>query len=71
MNSYLPGHLHAFYLLYVFYDRRHDTGLGLPLKGEAPGVFSPELQRGSVDGRVGIFDASKGEAEEKPAAYVQ
>jgi hypothetical protein len=43
----------------------------LPLKGEAPGVFSPELQRGSVDGRVGIFDASKGEAEEKPAAYVQ
>lgn len=49
-NSYVPGHIHAFYLLYVFYDRRHRTGEGIPLAEEAPGVFSPEVQSGGVGG---------------------
>jgi hypothetical protein len=44
-NRYLPGHLHVFHLLYLLYDRRDHTGLGLPLEREARGVPSPELQR--------------------------
>lgn len=71
VNRYIPGHLHAIYLLYVLYDRRHHTGQGLPLAREAPGVFSPEVQRGNVNGRVRIFDAHDRNVKEKPEEFVQ
>jgi hypothetical protein len=58
-KSYFPGHIHAFYLLYVFYDRRHRTGKGIALEGEAPGVFSPEVQGGGVGSRIRIFEKGK------------
>ncbi|KAE8150178.1 putative stress response RCI peptide [Aspergillus avenaceus] len=38
--GYLPGHVHAFYLEYVYYSRRNGA------TGQAPGVYSDRIQRG-------------------------
>lgn len=46
--GYLPGHVHAFYLEYVYYKRqeqvRRNGGL-LPTE-RAPGVYSERVQNG-------------------------
>lgn len=39
--SYFPGHIHAFYLEYVYY-RNRDEGVARP----APGVYSSKVQTG-------------------------
>ncbi|KAF2153510.1 hypothetical protein K461DRAFT_293769 [Myriangium duriaei CBS 260.36] len=39
--GYFPGHIHAFYLEYVYYNRRD-----FPEKGPAPGVYSQKVQTG-------------------------
>ncbi|KAF5867118.1 hypothetical protein ETB97_004038 [Aspergillus alliaceus] len=39
--QYLPGHIHAFYLEYVYYSQRNGA------TGRAPGVYSDRIQRGS------------------------
>ncbi|KAE8392621.1 putative stress response RCI peptide [Aspergillus alliaceus] len=39
--GYLPGHIHAFYLEYVYYSQRNGA------TGRAPGVYSDRIQRGS------------------------
>lgn len=39
-NRYLPGHIHAFYLEYVYYRQRDGV------TGRAPGVYSERIQRG-------------------------
>ncbi|OGM44811.1 hypothetical protein ABOM_006168 [Aspergillus bombycis] len=39
-NRYLPGHIHAFYLEYVYYRQRDGA------TGRAPGVYSERIQRG-------------------------
>ncbi|GES65739.1 stress response RCI peptide [Aspergillus terreus] len=41
--GYIPGHIHAFYLEYVYYSPR-DTGPMSPRR--APGVYSDRIQRG-------------------------
>ncbi|KAE8380798.1 putative stress response RCI peptide [Aspergillus bertholletiae] len=38
--GYLPGHIHAFYLEYVYYNKRGGE------TGRAPGVYSERIQRG-------------------------
>ncbi|KAL8987585.1 MAG: hypothetical protein Q9169_008681, partial [Polycauliona sp. 2 TL-2023] len=52
--GYLPGHIHAFYILYIFYRRREAArGLG-GLDGEngggedAPGIYSERVQSGGA-----------------------
>ncbi|KAG5924042.1 hypothetical protein E4U42_004756 [Claviceps africana] len=44
--GYIPGHIHAFYLEYVYYDRREEARLGRLPTRRAPGVYSDNVQSG-------------------------
>jgi hypothetical protein len=52
--GYLPGHIHAFYIEYVYYDRREQARQGF-LSEPAPGVYSDHVQSGGARG-VAIVD---------------
>ncbi|PSK42671.1 plasma membrane proteolipid-like protein 1 [Elsinoe australis] len=39
--GYFPGHIHAFYVEYVYYKRRDNAEIG-----PAPGVYSANVQTG-------------------------
>ncbi|CAK7206022.1 hypothetical protein SEUCBS139899_008805 [Sporothrix eucalyptigena] len=41
-----PGHIHAFYLEYVYYDRREQAREGRFTAGRAPGIYSERVQSG-------------------------
>ncbi|PYI07997.1 UPF0057-domain-containing protein [Aspergillus sclerotiicarbonarius CBS 121057] len=41
--GYLPGHIHAFYLEYVYYGNRNAADVAAR---RAPGVYSERIQRG-------------------------
>lgn len=43
---YFPGHIHAFYLEYVYYNRREQGRLGTVTAERAPGVYSENVQSG-------------------------
>lgn len=45
-GSYFPGHIHAFYCEYVYYDRRSKGRTGRLASRPAPGVFSRRIQNG-------------------------
>ena len=48
--GYIPGHIHAFYVEYVYFDRREKGRLG-QLDGQAaPGVYSDRVQSGGLRG---------------------
>lgn len=42
-KRYIPGHIHAFYLLYVYYSRRDAA---YPDQRRAPGIYSERVQTG-------------------------
>ncbi|KAA8905850.1 hypothetical protein FN846DRAFT_949793 [Sphaerosporella brunnea] len=42
--GYLPGHIHAFYLIWVYYERKHDRRAGIIHAQRAPGIFSERVQ---------------------------
>ncbi|EEH42731.2 hypothetical protein PABG_11882 [Paracoccidioides brasiliensis Pb03] len=44
--GYFPGHIHAFYCEYVYYDRRGRGSQGRMACYRAPGIFSERIQRG-------------------------
>ncbi|KAJ5981380.1 hypothetical protein N7522_013801 [Penicillium canescens] len=44
--GYFPGHIHAFYLEYVYYDRRNRDPLTRNAQRPAPGVYSTRIQNG-------------------------
>ncbi|KAI0129983.1 hypothetical protein BJ170DRAFT_295885 [Xylariales sp. AK1849] len=44
--GYIPGHIHAFYLEYVYYDRREQAREGRFAARRAPGVYSDRVQTG-------------------------
>lgn len=44
--GYFPGHIHAFYLEYIYYQRKEDAARGLPPARPAPGVYSDRIQTG-------------------------
>ncbi len=48
--GFLPGTIHAFYVLYVYYDRREQLRNGLPPPERAPGVYSDRVQGGGQRG---------------------
>lgn len=48
--GYIPGHIHAFYVEYVYFDRREKSRLGLLTAEEAPGIYSDRVQRGGTTG---------------------
>ncbi|KAI9760656.1 MAG: hypothetical protein M4579_001520 [Chaenotheca gracillima] len=46
--GYIPGHIHAFYLEYVYYHRREEARAGRMVGERAPGVYSDRVQRGGM-----------------------
>ena len=44
--SFFPGHVHAFYLEYVYFDRRSQSTAGGLVQKRAPGVYSERIQGG-------------------------
>ncbi|KAH0606135.1 uncharacterized protein H6S33_003796 [Morchella sextelata] len=42
--GYLPGHLHAFYLEWVYYERKEQNLAGRLMEAPAPFVFSERIQ---------------------------
>ncbi|MCJ1460140.1 hypothetical protein MMC28_010519 [Mycoblastus sanguinarius] len=44
--GYFPGHIHAFYLEYIYFERRDQSRLGAPIQKRAPGVYSENVQNG-------------------------
>lgn len=42
--GYIPGHIHAFYLEYVYFDRRERARQGQLTGESAPGVYSDRVQ---------------------------
>ena len=44
--GYIPGHIHAFYIEYVYFDRRARMRDGAILTERAPGVYSERVQHG-------------------------
>ena len=50
-SSYqIPGHIHAFYLEYIYFDRREKSRLGQLTADPAPGVYSDRVQSGGTHG---------------------
>ncbi|MCJ1465793.1 hypothetical protein MMC07_004412 [Pseudocyphellaria aurata] len=45
---YFPGHIHAFYLEYIYFDRRDRSRLGNMTNEHAPGIYSDNVQRGGT-----------------------
>ena len=46
----IPGHIHAFYLEYIYFDRREKSRLGQLTADPAPGVYSDRVQSGGSHG---------------------
>ncbi|CAL3970230.1 hypothetical protein PZA11_006491 [Diplocarpon coronariae] len=44
--GYIPGHIHAFYLEYIYYDRREQAREGRVATSRAPGIYSDRVQGG-------------------------
>lgn len=44
--GYIPGHLHAFYLEYVYFNRREEAREGRLDSTPAPGIYSERVQTG-------------------------
>lgn len=44
----IPGHIHAFYLLYVYYDRKEEAKSGRYAARKAPGIYSSNVQTGGL-----------------------
>jgi hypothetical protein len=48
--GFIPGTIHAFYVLYVYYDRREQSRIGAPPPSRAAGIFSERVQNGGRHG---------------------
>ncbi|KAF2703005.1 UPF0057-domain-containing protein, partial [Pleomassaria siparia CBS 279.74] len=48
--GYFPGHIHAFYVEYVYFKRRDQARAGILDAQPAPGVYSAKVQSGGVHG---------------------
>ncbi|KKY18379.1 putative plasma membrane proteolipid 3 [Phaeomoniella chlamydospora] len=59
--GYLPGHIHAFYVEYVYFDRREKARMGQLTGKRAPGVYSERVQNGGLGHRA--------EAQAPPPGY--
>ncbi|KAF2685112.1 UPF0057-domain-containing protein [Lentithecium fluviatile CBS 122367] len=46
--GYFPGHIHAFYIEYVYFRRRDEMRAGVYAATPAPGVYSSKVQRGGL-----------------------
>jgi len=48
--GYIPGHIHAFYIEYVYFDRRARARGGALTGHRAPAVYSERVQNGGNTG---------------------
>ncbi|KAF1848080.1 UPF0057-domain-containing protein [Cucurbitaria berberidis CBS 394.84] len=48
--GYFPGHIHAFYIEYVYVKRRDEVRAGIYNARPAPGVYSQKVQSGGHRG---------------------
>ena len=48
LRSYFPGHIHAFYLEYVYFERRDQGRMGSLTAKRAPGIYSENVQHGGM-----------------------
>jgi len=46
--GYFPGHIHAFYIEYVYFKRRDAARRGVPVGRPAGGVYSERVQAGGM-----------------------
>ena len=46
LGRYIPGHIHAFYLEYVYYERKEKALRGEGTDQRAPGVYSQHITHG-------------------------
>jgi len=46
--GYIPGHIHAFYLIYIYYHHRSQSRVGILAEYRAPFIFSNEIQNGGM-----------------------
>ncbi|KAM0723583.1 hypothetical protein Q7P37_000570 [Cladosporium fusiforme] len=44
--AFLPGHIHAFYVIYVYYSKKEQASEGYYDNRPAPGVYSSNVQTG-------------------------
>ncbi|RMZ01934.1 hypothetical protein D0862_06197 [Hortaea werneckii] len=44
--GFLPGHVHAFYLIYVYYHKQEQAAMGIYDSRPAPGVYSDNVNTG-------------------------
>ncbi|KAJ5165505.1 Proteolipid membrane potential modulator [Penicillium coprophilum] len=47
--GYFPGHIHAFYVEYVYYQRQNRDPLTRASQRPAPGVYSDRVQNGGYN----------------------
>jgi uncharacterized membrane protein YqaE (UPF0057 family) len=47
--GWIPGHLHAFYMIYAYYDRRGKRHRGEWIGSDAFGIFSRNVQTGGAE----------------------
>ncbi|HEX3642369.1 MAG TPA: YqaE/Pmp3 family membrane protein, partial [Ktedonobacteraceae bacterium] len=52
--GYFPGHIHAFYIEYIYFKRRDERRAGI-MGPPAPGVYSDRVQAGGVRGGYGTI----------------
>lgn len=45
-TGYFPGHIHAFYCEYIYYNRKDQAAQGVFENRHAPGVYSDNVQTG-------------------------
>jgi len=44
--GFIPGHFHAFYIIFVYYNRKDQRKKGIPVGPEAPLIFSDRVNYG-------------------------
>jgi len=47
--GYFPGHIHAFYIEYVYFKRRDEARLGAITSPPAQGIYSDRVQAGGAN----------------------
>ena len=47
-RSYFPGHIHAFYVEYIYYKRRDEIRAGTYDGSHASGIYSQKVQHGGM-----------------------
>ncbi|KIW07256.1 uncharacterized protein PV09_02111 [Verruconis gallopava] len=67
--GFFPGHIHAFYVEYVYYKRRDQARMGVYDSRPAPGIFSDRVNFGHRNQYVVAPDQQPAQPQPQPHAY--